>query len=40
MTVFELFHASGDDQEAKGLATRRMHAKLAPQVARMIPPFS
>jgi hypothetical protein len=32
MTVFELFHAKGDNLEARGLATRRMHAKLAPQV--------
>ena len=32
MAVFELFHANGDDVEARGLATRRMHAKLAPQV--------
>ena len=32
MQVFELFHAPNTDNEAKGLATRRMHAKLAPQV--------
>ena len=31
-TVFELFHAVGADLEARGLATRRMHAILAPQV--------
>ena len=32
--MFELFHAKGADSEARGLATRRMHAKLAPQVCR------
>eukprot|EP01048_Picozoa_sp_COSAG05_P010760 COSAG05_NODE_968_length_6393_cov_22.036066_1_plen_698_part_10 len=31
-TVFELLHEAGADREARGLATRRMHAKLAPQV--------
>lgn len=31
-TVFELLHAEGADSESRGLATRRMHAKLAPQV--------
>jgi hypothetical protein len=31
-TTFELFHAAGSDSESRGLATRRMHAKLAPQV--------
>ena len=31
-TVFELFHGHSADQESRGLATRRMHAKLAPQV--------
>jgi hypothetical protein len=30
--VYELFHAANDDTEGRGLATRRMHAKLAPQV--------
>ena len=32
-TVFELFHAEGADSEARGLATRRMHAIIAPQVS-------
>lgn len=32
MTIFELFHSDGDSLEARGLATRRLHAKLAPQV--------
>jgi hypothetical protein len=31
-TVFELFHGAGANEESRGLATRRMHAKLAPQV--------
>ena len=31
-TVFELFHGADAGREARGLATRRMHAKLAPQV--------
>ena len=36
--MFELFHAKGADSEARGLATRRMHAKLAPQVCRSLAP--
>jgi len=31
-TVFELFHGPDADQEEKGLATKSMHRKLAPQV--------
>lgn len=31
-TVFELFHGADAGREERGLATRRMHAKLAPQV--------
>ena len=31
-TVFELFHGPDADQEEKGLATKQLHRKLAPQV--------